>query len=168
MKKMIYALGGLAAIAGLSAAAGGILTKVDEQEVVVLAPVVEEPIVILQYEMLPIATPIVRGKKVARYVHVTARFELEGEETLVKAREILPLLRDDLVRSLHMDPIPLLGEDTALDMDALRERFMSTGKKFLGPGTVHKVTVDTAKKSGYAIRSAAPPPKKKKSGGGGH
>lgn len=168
MKKSIYFLGGLAAVAGLSAAAGGILTKVDEEKVVVVAPVEVEPVVILQYEMLPIATPVIRGRKVARYLHVVARYELEGEETLIKAREILPLLRDDLVRSLHMDPIPLLGEDAELDMDALRERFMSTGKKFLGSDTVHKVTVDIARKSGYIVRSSEPPPKKKKSGGGGH
>lgn len=168
MKKTIYVLGGLAVIAGLSAAAGGILTKVDEQEVAVVVQVVEEPLVILQYQMSPIATPVIRGRKVARYVHISARYELEGEETLAKAREILPLLRNDLVRSLHMDPIPLIGEDAELDMEALRERFMSTGKKFLGPDAVHKVTVDTTKKSGYILRSSAPPPKKKKSGGGGH
>ncbi len=168
MKKMIYVLGGLALTAGLSAAAGGILTKVDEHEVAVVAPVVEEPLVILQYQMSPIATPVIRGRKVARYVHISARYELEGEETLAKAREILPLLRNDLVRSLHMDPIPLVGEDAELDMEALRERFMSAGKKFIGPDAVHKVTVDTTKKSGYILRSSEPPPKRKKSGGGGH
>ena len=168
MKKSVYFLGGLAVLGGLSAAAGVILTKVDEQEIAVAAPVEEEPLVILQYEIMPIATPVIRGKKVARYVHITARFELEGEETLIKAREILPLLRDDLVRSLHMDPIPLVGEDAELDMDALRERFMSAGKKFLSPDMVHNVTVDNAKRSGYIVRSSEPPPKKKKSGGGGH
>lgn len=168
MKKSIYFLGGLAAVAGLSAAAGGILTKVDEQEVAVVAVVEVEPVVILQYEMLPIATPVIRGRKVARYLQIVARYELEGEETLVKAKEILPLLRDDLVRSLHTDPIPLVGEDAELDMEALRERFMLAGEKFLGPDLVHSVTVGAAKRSGYAIRSPAPPPKKKKSGGGGH
>ncbi|MCH8113373.1 MAG: hypothetical protein IH905_15700 [Proteobacteria bacterium] len=168
MKKSIYFLGGLAAVAGLSAAAGGILTKVDEEKVAVVATVEEEPLVILHYEIMPIATPVIRGKKVARYVQITARYELEGEETLIQAREILPMLRDDLVRSLHMDPIPLVGEDAELDMDALRERFMSAGKKFLGPDMVHNVTVDNAKRSGYIVRSSEPPPKKKKSSGGGH
>ncbi len=167
MKRSVYFIGALAVAGGLSAGVGGVLTKVDEQELVVVAPV-EAAAVILQYEITPIATPVIRGKKVARYVQITARYELEGEDTLEKAREILPLLRDDLVRSLHMDPIPLVGEDAELDMDALRERFMSTGKKFLGPDTVHKVTVDTAKKSGYVRQSSEPPPKKKKSGGGGH
>ncbi len=168
MKKMIYGLGALAVIAGLSAGAGGILIKVDEEKVVVVAPVEVEPVVILHYDMTPIATPVIRGKKVARYVEIAARYELEGEEALIKVREVVPLLRDALVRSLHMDPIPLVGEDAELDMDALRERFMSTGKKFLDPDTVHKVTVDTAKSSGVIMRTPEPPPKKKKSGGGGH
>lgn len=168
MKKLVYALVALALLGGLSAGTGSILTKVDEQNVAVPAPVEEVRQVILQYELMPIATPVIRGRKVARYVHVTARFELEGEDTLEKAREILPLLRDDLVRSLHTDPIPLVGEDAALDMVELHERFISAGKKFLGPDTVHKVTVDTARRSGYIVRSSEPPPKKKKSGGGGH
>ena len=167
MKKSIYLLGGLAVIAGLSAGAGGILTKVDERGVaVVAAPVEEEPAVLLNYEIMPLATPVIRGMKVARYVQISARYELEGEHTLEKAREILPLLRNDLVRSLHMDPIPLVGEDAQLDMDALRERFMSAGKKFLDPDMVHDVTVDTAKRSGYIVRSSVPPQKKKRSGGG--
>ncbi len=165
MRKSVYFIGGLAVVAGLSAAAGGILTKVDEQEVVVVTPV-EAPPVILQYELMPIATPVIRGKKVARYVQVTALYELEGEDTLAKAREILPLLRDDLVRSLHMDPIPLVGEDAELDMDALRERFMSTGKKFLGPDAIHEVTVGNAATTKFIVRSSEPAPKKKKSGGG--
>lgn len=169
MKKMIYGLGALAAIAGLSAGAGGILIKVDEEKVVVVAPVEVEPVVILYYDMTPIATPVIRGKKVARYVEIAARYELEGEEALIKVREVVPLLRDALVRSLHMDPIPLVGEDAELDMDALRERFMSTGKKFLDPDTVHSVTVGSTTRSTFAIRApAAPEPKKKKSGGGGH
>ncbi len=166
MKKSVYFIGGLAAVAGLSAAAGVILTKVDEEKVAVVATVEEEPKVILQYEIMPIATPVIRGKKVARYVQITARYKLEGEETLIKAREILPMLRDDLVRSLHMDPIPLVGVDAELDMAALRERFMSAGKKFLGPDMVRDVTVDNAKRSGYIVRSSERPPKQKESGGG--
>lgn len=169
MKKMIYGLGGLAAVAGLFAAAGGVLTKVDEQPTAVVVVVEEMPAVILNYEVLPIATPVIRGRKVARYVHIAALYELEGEETLEKAREILPLLRNHLVRSLHMDPIPLVGEDAELDMEALRARFMSAGKKFLGPEAVHGVTVGHTTRSTFAIRApAAPEPKKKKSGGGGH
>lgn len=169
MKKSVYFIGALAVTGAVAAGAGGILTKVDEQAVAVAAPVEEEHVVILQYEVTPIATPLIRGRKVARYMYVTALYELEGEETLAKAREILPLLRDDLVRSLHMDPVPLVGEDATLDMDALRERFMKSGKKFLGPEMVHKVTVGAAKTSGLIRQSSEPPPKKKKkSGGGGH
>ncbi len=169
MNKSIYLIGGLAVAGGLAMAAGGILTKVDEehvQKVVVAAPVEKPPPVILSFDITPVATPVIRGKKVARYIQIAAVYGLEGEDNLAKAKEILPLLRDNLVRSLHMDPIPTLGEDAELDMDALRERFMSTGKKFLGPDAIHEVTVGNAATSKFIVRSSEPAPKKKKSGGG--
>ena len=59
-----------------------------------------------------------------------------------------------------------MGEDAELDMDALRERFMSTGKKFLGPDAIHEVTVGNAATTKFIVRSSEPAPKKKKSGGG--
>ena len=169
MNKSIYLIGGLAVAGGLAMAAGGILTKVDEehvQEVVVEAPVEKPPAVILSFDITPVATPVIRGKKVARYIQIAAVYRLEGEDNLAKAKEILPLLRDNLVRSLHMDPIPTVGEDAELDMDALRERFMSTGKKFLGPYAIHEVTVGKAATTKFIVRSSEPAPKKKKSGGG--
>ena len=174
MKKSHYLIGGLVVAGGLAAAAGGVLTMVDEadggkkhvKEAVVAAPVEVPPPVLLSFEITPVATPVIRGKKVARYIQIAAVYGLEGEDALEKAKELLPLLRDNLVRSLHMDPIPILGEGAELDMDALRERFMSTGKKFLGPDAIHELTVGKAEARKFIVRSPEPAPKKKKSGGG--
>ncbi len=171
MKKTYYFLGALALAGGLSVGVAGVLGKVDEERGPKVAEtLVADAPVILHYQLEPLATPLIRGKKVGRYIHVVARYELEGAGSLERAREALPLLRDDLVRSLHMDPVPLVGDGDGLDMKALRERFMKSGKKFLGGDSVQDVTVGTAKKSGFIVRSSEPPPKKKSSGGhgGGH
>ena len=116
-----------------------------------------------------VAAPVIRQGKVARYVTLSARFELEGEgaleKALEKARELAPRLRDDIVRRLNKTPVPLLEDSRDLDPDRLRELFLASGRRVLGREIVKDVLVEPARASQPAAPEPAPAPRRE---GGGH
>ena len=112
-----------------------------------------------------VAAPVIRQGKVARYVTLSARFELEGEGALEKARELAPRLRDDIVRRLNKTPVPLLEDSRDLDPDRLRELFLASGRRVLGREIVKDVLVEPARASQPAAPEPAPAPRRE---GGGH
>ncbi len=137
-----------------------------EDQVVAKVEVEVEPEPISFFDLKDtVAAPVIRQEKVARYVTLSARFELEGEGALEKARELAPRLRDDIVRRLNKTPVPLLEDSRDLDPDRLRELFLASGRRVLGREIVKDVLVEPARASQPAAPEPAPAPRRE---GGGH
>lgn len=146
MKRFIIIL---VAVATGALGIGFVLSLVDNAEDSVVAEVEEEvvPAPISFFDLSTVAAPVIREEKVGRYVTLVARFELEGEGALEKARELTPRLRNDIVRGLNKSPVPLLDDSRDLDPDRLRDLFLASGRRVLGRDVVKDVPVEPARAS---------------------
>ncbi len=167
VKRVLMFAGVLLVLAGLASGIGFVLREVDRRAAEGPVAAVEEEVLgeIQIFKLLTVAAPLLLDGKVGRYVNIEARYEIASDQGMERARDLLPRLRDDLVRGLHKNPVPLSGDGRSLDMNEVRKRFLISGRKFIGERTVQAVVVEVA---GTRPRLVQPQQEEEPAGGDDH
>ena len=88
-----------------------------------------------------VAVPVIDAGRVRNYVFVGIRLHLAPGTDASAAREKVPYMRDDLVRTAYRTPFTVPSDWTTVDTDALSRRLLADSRTIMGPKTVAKVEI---------------------------
>lgn len=101
----------------------------------------DDPKALMQFDMSPVAIPVIYHSSVVNYVFVKIRFVTNklGDSAVVKAKE--PYLRDTLVRSASHTAYNSETDLNRIDPDPIQKLMAAAAENLVGKGVVKQVLI---------------------------
>ena len=94
-------------------------------------------------KLSPVALPIVVDGRLANYVFVTVKIELNAGVNAIAMSDKEPFFRDALVRAAHRTPFVLKDDYNHIDEVKLKAALLPEAARIAGPGAVRAIDVLT-------------------------
>lgn len=98
----------------------------------------------VHFEIKALAVPIIRNRRVERYVLLHVKLELVDEAARNEANRLSAKLHDAFINSLYDYYSYVMPGPKGLDLPVIRKRLIRESERTLGKGLVRKITVKGA------------------------
>ncbi|MBT6443100.1 MAG: flagellar basal body-associated FliL family protein [Alphaproteobacteria bacterium] len=112
----------------------------------ILAESVPDPVF---YHMTPLYAPVLKGRKVNRYVTIGLILEVPNEEVKAAIHYQMTQLRNAFIDDLNFQSNMSQTDTRGVNLSRIKTRFKSLSSRVLGPDIVDEILISYATDRGY-------------------
>lgn len=101
------------------------------------------------YHMNPLYAPVLKGRKVNRYVTIGLILEVPSEEVKASIHHQMTQLRNAFIDDLNFQSNMSQTDERGVNLSRIKTRFKSLSSRVLGPDVVDEVLISYASDRGY-------------------